>query len=113
MSVSLFYDIAFVWWEMLEAQRRWRWGCFHEVSPGRTEREHPSALTSSGAIRSTQGGQLEATRAEPGQMLCTANVQPGVQSSYFTDVDVLTAETGSQLLYPGGMKGITVMKAGR
>lgn len=45
--------------------------------------------------------QSGATEAEPGQTLFTANVQPGVQSSYFTDVDVLTAETGSQLLYRG------------
>lgn len=57
---------------------------------------------SSGGIRSSQGGRLEATEAEPGQIPFTANVQPGVQSSYFTDVGVLTAETGSQLLYPGG-----------
>lgn len=34
-------------------------------------------------------------------MLFTANMQPGVQNSYFTDVDDLTAETGSQLLYHG------------
>lgn len=39
-------------------------------------------------------------------MLFTANVQLGVQSSFFTDVGVLTAETDSQLLYPGGVKGI-------
>lgn len=45
--------------------------------------------------------QSGATEAEPGQTLFTANVQPGVQSRYFTDVDVLTAETGSQLLYRG------------
>lgn len=39
---------------------------------------------------------------KPGQVLFTANMQPGVQSSYFTDMDVLTVETGWQLLYPGG-----------
>lgn len=42
---------------------------------GRTEREHPSALSSTGVILSTKGGQVEASGPEPCQMLVTANVQ--------------------------------------
>lgn len=50
--------------------------------------------------------------AEPGQVLFTADVRPGVQSSCFMEADVLAAETLPAFV-SREMTGITVMGAGR